>query len=270
MAGGRDAFVVQLSAAGDAIIYSTYLGGSGQDSARSIAIDAAGNAYVTGETTSANFRVVEAYQSQNRGGQDAFLTKFGPSGNIVFSTYLGGAADDSAAAVAVNASGNAHVAGSTYSWNFPTQNPLRPSNGGGEDAFITKFSANGSALVYSTYLGGSGGYSGAPESAAGIAVDVNGNVYVTGTTSSTDFPVASPLRGILAGGVTDAFVAKLNATGSAFATAHTWGARAGRRDSHHCKCLGGSYVTGYTDLRPSGCAADSEHLAGSYDLFWGG
>src|SRR5215470_16498427 len=110
---------------------------------------------------------------------------------LVYSTYLGGSGDDSGNGIAVDASGNAYVAGKTGSINFPTKNPLQPASGGGDDAFVAKLDPSGSALVYSTYFGGS-----ALDEAHGIAVDTAGNAYVTGQTSSTNFPTKNPFQGV--------------------------------------------------------------------------
>ena len=117
--GGRDAFVIKLDTKGKTVAYSSYLGGNDADSAFSVAIDASGNAYVAGDSRSYNFPVRNALRAQNAGGQDGFLTKISPAGQIVFSTYLGGSADDHAGSVAVDSSGQAHVTGSTYSRDFP-------------------------------------------------------------------------------------------------------------------------------------------------------
>ncbi len=172
------------------LVYSTYLGGSSNDEAFDIAVDSAGNAYVTGQTDSTGFPTQNPHQANNNGGGDAFVTKINAAGSaLVYSTYLGGSGRylegsgrDFAAGIAVGSAGNAYVAGYTYSTDFPTQNPHQANNHGGEDAFVTKINAAGSALVYSTYLGGSG-----VDYANGIAVDSAGNAYVVGFTGSTDF-----------------------------------------------------------------------------------
>jgi hypothetical protein len=122
---------------------------------------------------------------------------------LIYSTYLGGNLDDAGNSIAVDNAGNAYVTGNTNSNNFPTKNPLQPANGGSSTAFVTKINAAGSALVYSTYLGGSGG-----DSSYGIAVDSAGNAYVTGFTASTNFPTKNPLQPANAGAL-DAFVAKI-------------------------------------------------------------
>ena len=121
-----------------------------------IAVDSAGNAYVTGYTVSTDFPTANALFPTSGGPQDAFVTKLNPAGSaLVYSTYLGGSGSDTGSAIAVDSSGNAYVTGSEFT-NFPTANALFAANGGGIDAFVTKLNAAGSALVYSTYLGGSG------------------------------------------------------------------------------------------------------------------
>ena len=201
--GARDIFVTKLNAAGNALVYSTYLGGSGNDESFGIAVDASGNAYVTGVTGSTDFPTASPIQSAFGGGTlDAFVTKLNAAGSgLVYSTYLGGSADDDSRGIAVDAAGNAYLAGFTGSPNFPTASPIQPANAGGTDAFVTKLNAAGNALVYSTYLGGT-------ESGRGIAVDASGNAYVTGQTNSTNFPTVNPFQATKAGS-SDAFVAKI-------------------------------------------------------------
>ena len=193
------------------MVYSTYLGGgagAANDSSVDIAVDTSGNAYVTGSTESTDFPTVNPIQAANAGFDDAFVTKFNAAGNaLVYSTYLGGSADlrDRGVDIAVDASGNAYVTGSAGSTDFPTASPIQPNkSGGATEAFVTKFNAAGSALAYSTYLGGSGLF----ETGNSIAVDTSGNAYVTGFTESTDFPTASPFQSINAGD-RDAFIAKI-------------------------------------------------------------
>src|SRR6202521_1982121 len=156
--GGGDAFVSKIAPSGSALVYSTYIGGSGYDLGYGIAVDSAGNAYVTGVTGSTNFPTMNPLQPAFGGGNDdAFVAKLNPSGSaLVYSTYLGGSGDDFAGGIAVDSAGNAYLEGRTTSTNFPTMNPLQATNGGGADAFVVKLNSAGSALVYSTYLGGSG------------------------------------------------------------------------------------------------------------------
>src|SRR5207253_1114691 len=162
-----------------------YLGGSNDDIGVSIAIDGAQNVYVTGVTSSTNFPTVGPLQATNRGGDhDVFVAKVNAAGNaLTYSTYLGGSGDDVALSIAVDDSGNAYVAGGTDSTNFPTANPLQPTNDGKVDAFVIEFNLDGSALLYSSYLGGSD-----DDFAFGIALDNLGNLYVAGSTASTNFP----------------------------------------------------------------------------------
>ena len=192
---GGNAFVTKLNPAVPSYVFSTYLGGSAKDEANSIAIDQAGNVYVTGNTASADFPIANAFQA-NRGdpfADDAFVTKFNSSGSLSYSTYLGGSNTDNSFGIAVDVSGNAYVTGLTFSTNFPTANPIQAthsSQGVNNDGFVTKLNSQGSALIYSTYLGGTG-----VDTGRGIAVDATGNAYVTGFTSSPDFPlVAGALR----------------------------------------------------------------------------
>jgi hypothetical protein len=184
--------------------YSTYLGGSDDDSGNGIAIDGSGNAYVTGNTYSTNFPTKNPYQGTKSGGSDVFITKLSSSGNTLsYSTYLGGSSGDYGQGIAVDGSGNAYVTGYTDSTNFPTKNPYQGNLSGPYDAFITKLSSSGSAF-YSTYLGGSD-----DDSGNGIAIDGSGSAYVTGETTSTNFPMKNPYQ-IANSGLYDAFVTKLS------------------------------------------------------------
>ncbi|MBI3666576.1 MAG: SBBP repeat-containing protein [Acidobacteria bacterium] len=223
--GAANAFVTKLNPTGTALVYSTYLGGDAIDQGRAIAVDTAGNAYVTGSTSVGFSTTPGAFQTTFGGPRDgAFVAKLNPTGTaLVYSTYLGGSGDlgEFGSGIAVDAAGNAYVTGSTYSANFPTtpgayQTVFRGSPFVNTNAFITKVNAGGSALVYSTYLGGSGGERGG-DRASRIAVDAAGNAYVTGRTGSRDFPTtpgALRTTGFSSPGFVDAFVTKLNATGT--------------------------------------------------------
>ena len=187
LSGGRDAFVTKLNSSGTAILYSTYLGGSNYDQGNSIAVDSTGAAYIAGDTLSTNFPVVSAYQPVSGGQQDAFVAKLNPAGNgLVFSSYLGGNAMDHAAAIALDASRNVYVTGSTNSANFPVLDATQPKYGGGQDAFVAELKSTGSVLLFATYIGGSGADCG-----NAVAVDVSGNVYVGGVTLSVNFPTSA-------------------------------------------------------------------------------
>ncbi|MBB3128651.1 putative repeat protein (TIGR01451 family) [Paenibacillus rhizosphaerae] len=197
-----------------ALDYSTYLGGSGTETGFAIAVDGAGNAYVTGQTVSSNFPLTSgAFQATFAGSSDAFVTKLNAHGSgLVYSTFIGGSGLEIGFGIAVDSAGNAYVTGQTQSTNFPVTNgALQTLLGGGSDAFVTKLNADGSALVYSTYLGGSSGDVG-----NAIIVDGTGNAYVTGSTASTNFPTTSGAFQTTGGGaLADVFVTKLNADGTA-------------------------------------------------------
>ena len=248
LAGGKDAFVAKLNSAGNALVYSTYLGGGASDSGNGIAVDSSGNAYVTGYTYSMNFPTLSAFQTSNHGPQNAFITKLSPAGGMLYSTYLGGNGNDSAAAIAVDAAGSAYITGGTTSTNFPTAAPIQPASGGNQDAFVSKLNPAGNGLVYSTYLGGSGGMVGSMEAGTGIALDATGAAYVTGVTSSTNFPVtAGALQVTNMGGGGDAFVAKLNPAGSALVySTYLGGSSVDYASGIAVDFLGDAYITGYT------------------------
>jgi hypothetical protein len=213
--GSQNLFVSKLNRSGSALLYSTYLGGSSFDSGVGIAMSSSGDAYVTGYTLSSDFPTTSgAFQTTLHGSQNAFVSKLNRSGSaLVYSTYLGGSGIDYESGITVDAWGNAYVTGYTNSPDFPTTaGALQTTYGGNGDAFVSKLNRSGSALVYSTYLGGSGGAGG-----YAIAVDWSGNAYVTGNTCCGDFPTTAGAFQITSGGGNDAFVSKLNRSGSALA-----------------------------------------------------
>jgi hypothetical protein len=217
-----DAFVTKLNAAGSALVYSTFLGGDGIDHGQALAVDTAGRVYVTGWTTSPyNFPITRgAFQTGFGGGTfvggDAFVTQMNAAGSaLLYSTYLGGSRNDFGYGIAVDESGNAYVAGTTASINFPTTpGAYQTVLGGDQDAFVAKVNASGVALVYGTYLGGSGVGSAGDDDGYAIAADAAGNAYVVGATSSTTFPTTTDAYQTTNHGNTDAFLASLNGTGS--------------------------------------------------------
>jgi Beta-propeller repeat len=217
----------------NALTYSAYLGGSSNDAVHAVAVDSRGNVYLAGETVSSDFPVTPGAFQTKHGGRpgndcsiftgcylpDAFVTKLDPSGKIVYSTYLGGSNSDVAVGIAVDAQGDAYVAGTTSSSNFPVTagafqtTPLNNST----HAFILKLNPSGSSLIFSTLVGGSG-----IESVAGIRIDAAGNVFLAGGASSADFPVTSGAFQTAASKAANpamplshGFVLKLNAMGSA-------------------------------------------------------
>lgn len=239
--------------------YATYLGGNGEDLGRAIAADAAGNVYLTGRTTSANFPTKSPFQGApfpcrfSPGCSDIFVTRFDPSGAIVYSTYLGGEQDDEGRAIAVDRSGNVYLAGKTYSGNFPTtpgavQTVLR----GRADVFVSKLSPDGGRLLYSTYLGGEGDdYKNlGDDEANGVAVDSAGNAYVTGVAESLQFPTTpGAFQSINPAGdprfSLNVFAAKLNPSATALIYATYIG---GRRDIGNAIAVdgaGNTFIAGW-------------------------
>ncbi len=218
--GSYETYIAKLNPGGTALIYATYLGGSTYDTPSDIALDASGDLYVAGDTRSTNFPTTPgAFQASNAGGVnpgdrstnwDTFVTKLNATGTEpIYSTYLGGSGFEQMAGLALDASGDAEVVGQTYSTDFPTANAIQPTLRGISDAFVTKLNTTGTALIYSTYLGGSGA-----DSAYAVAVDSAGNTYVAGYTGSADFPTVNPLQAANAGGY-DAFAAQLSPSGAA-------------------------------------------------------
>jgi hypothetical protein len=220
-AGGFDVFVTEIAAGGATLVYSTYVGGSGNDSGNAIAVDTSGDAFVAGGTASTDFPTSGTpFQSSNGGGSlDAFVFELNPTGTgLTYSTYLGGSGTDVANGIAVDSTGNTYVVGSTSSSGssgFPTKDPIIGSLPGSSNAFVTKLNPSGSALVYSTYLGGS-----SIDYAAAVALDSSENAYVTGGTGSTTFPTTTgafqTTCGSCSGGQDNAFVTVINAAGSGY------------------------------------------------------
>jgi hypothetical protein len=252
LGGGWDAYVTKLTADGSALVYATYLGGdTGLDSIHGIAVDTTGAAYVTGNTQSQDFPVtVDAPQTTLRGVDDAFVTKLAPDGSrIVYSTYLGGSAvAEGGSGIAVDFAGAAYVTGSTRSADFPTVGAFQSHLGGETDAFVTKLTPDGSALVYSTLLGGR-----RVDSAAKIALDAVGAAYITGRTASDDFPTANAFQAAPGRAPDpvisqdDAFVAKLAADGASLVySTYLGGMTADEGVDIAVDSAGAAYVTGIT------------------------
>ena len=242
--GQLDGFVIKLDSKGTTVLYSTYFGGSANDEAHAIAVDAAGNAYVTGYTTSSDFPIVNGFQKTRAGGLDAYFLKLSSAGDtILYSSYIGGSADDRAFGLALDAAGNVYITGSTSSTNFPTVNPLQRANAGGlNDIFVTKIGTGGN-IVYSTYVGGVG-----IDQSYGIAVDASGAAYVTGYSSSLNFPFVNAYQSGFGGGSDDAFLFKVNPAGSALEYSTLLGG-VGSDNAVRVAVddAGGAYITGYTN-----------------------
>ena len=253
--GPSDAFVSKLGTGGSGLVYSTYLGGSGDDYSSAIAIDAAGGAYVTGRTNSLVFPTTPAaYQplvahTGDFSGYNAFVTKLDPAGaTLTYSTYLGGSGADSGFGIAVDGGSNVYVTGLTTSINFPTTvGAVQPTFRGVADAFVTKLNRAGSALIYATFLGGSGADRG-----HAIAVAGDGSAHVAGGTESVDFPAtADAVQASYAGGsgsaAGDAFVAMVHPGGASLRYSTYLGGAYGEVSSGIAvDPAGGTYVTGIT------------------------
>jgi len=289
--GSPDAFVMRLNSDGT-LSYATYLGGSNEDEGLGIAAETIGTtsyAFVTGRTFSADFPVTSgAYDTQCPdtdgdgqcdNGADAFVAKLDSAGTVAYATYLGGCYDDAANAIAVDASGNAYVGGYTNSApdtatsatnatcvdEFPLVNAIQTTNKGRKDAFVTKINPTGSALVYSTFLGGA--YA---DEVLGIAVSGAGEAYVTGYTASSDFPLVNPLQAAIGGATSyDAFVSKLNAAGNALVYSTYLGGSAYDYGQHIAvDSSGNAYVAGWTRSTDFPTASPIQAAnAGSYDAF---
>lgn len=242
----QDAFITKLNPSGSGLLFSTLLGGNLNDSGNGIAVDGNGNVYVVGDTRSTNFPSVNALpvSGPEPGCATAFVTKVNPAAPAyVFSTYLGGNRCDLAHAVALDASANVYVTGSTSSPDFPIANAFQGTLAGTftSDVFVTKLTTNG-AISYSTFLGGTSG-----ETGFGIAVDASGNAYVTGNTTSTNFPTLNPLQGTTDSFTGEAFVTKLNSQGSGLIySTYLGGANADTGRGIAVDSTGNAYVTGST------------------------
>ncbi|GAA1276410.1 DUF7948 domain-containing protein [Arthrobacter pascens] len=263
--GGADVFVTKLNPTGTALVYSTYLGGTSTDNGQAIAVDAMGNAYVTGQTTSSNFPTTPgAFDTAANGGVDAYVTKLNATGTgLVYSTYLGGGASDTGFGIAVDVAGSAHVTGTTPGFGFPTTLGAFDTSPSGGDAFVTKLNPTGAGLVYSTFVGGTSG-----EEAHAVALDVTGSAYVTGQTISSDFPTTAGASDTTLDGLDDAFVSKLDTTGSAliYSTYLGGSGGAGALEAGFgiAVDVSGAYVTGMTN------SSDFPTTAGAFDTTLGG
>lgn len=242
--GRTDVFISVLSPSGNSLLFSTFLGGSGYDEGRGIAVDSLGNAFVTGWTQSTDFPVQNPYDgSFNGGSYDVFVSKISPTGsNLDYSTLLGGNDIDCGNGIAVDTSGNAYVVGRTWSTNFPVQNSYDGIFNGGEyDAFVSKLSSSGEELHYSTYLGGTG-----DDWISKIAVDISGSAYVTGGTSSPDFPLQYPYDTSTNGGL-DVFVTHLSPSGGLLIySTYIGGSNNDEGFGIVVDRFGNAFVTGYT------------------------
>ncbi len=268
LSGGYDLFVSALNADGTALVYSTFVGGNGWDDSTGIALDGAGRAYITGYTDSPDFPTTTgAYDRSLQGDNDAFVTVLNATGTgLVYSTLFGGSRWDDGMDIALDAAGRACIVGETSSDNLPTTaGAYATSDSGANDVYVSVFDPSGSALVYCTYLGGSGW-----DDAMGIAVDADGQAYVTGYSESADFPTTPGAFGLALRGTTDAFVTALNASGSALLySTYLGGAGSEEANGIAVDALGQAHVTGMTssaDLPTTAGVLDSA-LSGGTDAF---
>lgn len=210
--GGSDIFVTKVLSSGVQFAYSTYLGGADDETGYDIAVDEEGQAYLTGESRSNNFPLANATQATFGGGTvtgDAIITVLSENGQeLRYSTYVGGSGEDSGQGIALARNGDIAIAGVTASTDFPVDRAVQATSGGLDDAFIARFTRETPALVYSTYLGGSGS-----DEARDIALDPIGNIYITGVTDSPNFPTEQPVQPAKSAD-TDAFITRLNANGA--------------------------------------------------------
>jgi len=240
-ADGYDVFVTRIDDDGSSLIFSTFLGGYSEDLGTGIAIDPVGYAHITGYTYSDDFPTVNAYQSYATGPPEAFVAKLSPAGNSLdFSTYLSGRYEDYGEAVAVDMYGRAYVCGSTSSDDFPTAHAYQAYYQGATDAFVAKFTEDGTNLVYSTFLGGS-----SDDYGWGLAVLDPGWAYVTGFTTSSNFPTLYPYQTYQGG--RDVFVTKFDESGSGvFYSTYLGGSYDDCADDITINAAGEAFVAGWT------------------------
>ncbi|MCK5561676.1 MAG: SBBP repeat-containing protein [Thermoplasmata archaeon] len=269
-----DVFVLKLNPIGSTLMYSTYIGGNDDDRGYGIALDSTGNVYVTGYTQSSNFPITAgANDTTYNGNGDVFVLKLNPAGtgssDLMYSTYVGGSNNDHGLGIEIETTGNAYVTGRTKSSNFPTSSSAYDTtyNGGGSDVFVLKLDATGSSFIYSTFIGGS-----SSDPGHDIAIDSNGNAYVTGFTDSSDFPTTPGANDTTFNGGWDVFVLKLNPSGSSLSYSTFIGGSGddfGNSIRIALDSTGNAYVTGYTTSSdfPTTPGANDTSYNGNWDGF---
>jgi hypothetical protein len=262
LGGSIDAFVTKVNSAGSGLGWSSYLGGTstyGSDVAYALSVDGSGNAYLTGNTNSSDFPVTVGAFDTTLALSDVFVTRVNAGGTIAWSTFVGGLSDEYGRAIQTDASGNVYVTGYTYSSDFPVSSGFDTVAGSLPDGFVLKLNPAGSALVWSSFLGGNS--SDYPQA---LAIDGAENVYVGGYTYSTDFPTAGGFDTVIQ--YTDGFVTKINASGASLAWSSYLG---GSIDYDYVygvavDASGNVYATGYT------YASDFPTTPGAFDTTWNG
>jgi hypothetical protein len=260
ISGETDIFITKLTPSGNDFLFSTYLGGGLFETAKSIAVDSSGNAYITGNTSSTNFPTVNAYQGSLKSEPDGFIAKLNSTGSsLLFSTYMGGSGEDYIEAIAIDPNENSYVTGWTNSTDFPVKSSYQNKLSGNFDAFVAKFAPSGETISYSTFLGGKGG----DDIANGIEVDSEGNAYIVGQTNSTDFPTKSAYQPLISGYI-DAFITKINPAGNSLVYSTFLGGAFGDDigyaiavDKENC-----AYISGSTDSRDFPVKDGFQGLAG--------
>jgi len=237
-------FVSKLNASGTALLYSTYLGGDGQDEADAIALDSTGDAFLTGFTYSPNFPSVSAFQPRFGGEIDAFVTKLNATGDrLVYSTYLGGSSIEGGFGLAVDAKGDAHVVGTTHSRNFPLAHAVQSTLSGSADAFVVELNSRGKGLVYATYYSGN-----ANSESTGVAIDATGATYVVGAAFATNLATPHAAQTVF-GGMFDAFVAKFSLSGRLLYSTYLGGKGRDRGQAIAVDNSGDAYIAVETESR---------------------
>ncbi len=235
-----DAFIARLDPTGTSLTYATYFGGNGWEMIHDMVLGADGSLYVAGESSATNLPVTVSLQQQNRGYIDGFVAHFNAAGNVLlYSTYLGGEAEDIGRCIALDAAGNVYVGGSTQSSDFPTLNPFRVPLTFSTEGFIAKINPTATALVYSSYLGGFD-----TDLVTDLALETDGSVYLVGYTHSHDFPLVNPM---FPRDQRSAFLVHVNSAGSGLLHASTLGGALD--DEAHAVALDGQgalFLTGYT------------------------
>lgn len=263
--GGMDAFIVKLNSKGTEVNYLTHLGGTEWDAVQGIISDSFGNVYAVGTTYSSDFPInPDGYQSNFGGKSDAFVVKLNPEGKVVWSTFLGGNKDEDGRGIIMDKDGNIHIIGRTASNDFPTSDgALQPKSAGGIDAFITTLDSNGKMLT-STYLGGSG-----DDIGFAIALDSIGQLYVAGTTNSSNFPIKNAIQEENKGG-NDAFLAVIDPTRSVIKFASYFGGgKSERLYNIDLNSSGDVFMMGFTNSSnyPTTGGAFQPNFGGVRDVF---